>query len=333
MRPSCAGLSLLELVIALALGVFIITAATTVLFGAQRSLYAQSAMQELQQNAHLSFELLARDIRQINLNMPSRQQVNSRSLGSGIIFSQANLPQSITQNITALSTQQELNEAATVQKSDQLLIQYLPEYQPVDKATTGAKKDLRTTIAAGTKLHAGVDCEGRQIEFVAESVDASRVIVNRYYLAKDPQQSTTEAVSYSLYCESGWYRPGDRIINGLNGGGQQLVKAVEAFKIRFGVQAPDGQLAYMGVNQYKQLIANADVQQPYNIVSIEVGLLIRASSSMASSNPTKQVPTTYLLAGQQLRLDRTKLGQQNDLRHSISQVIALRNAQGAYSYE
>lgn len=324
MRASCAGLTLLELVVASALGMLVIAAAMTVLLGAQQNLRAQSSMGELQQNAHLNFELLARDIRQSNLNMSSIPSAQTSHKSTGIIFSQADLPQSITQNIATFATQQALTKAGTVENSDQLLIQYLPKYQSSQQNSAIAQQEP----VVSTRISAGLDCEGRLIEFIEDNRETRPVIVNRYYLAKDPQQSADQPIRYSLFCESGWYRVGDQVITGLNGGGQQLIKGVEAFKIRLGVQNAKGQLAYMGVTQYQQLMVNANLEQLHNIVSIEVGLLIRASMPLARSSNRKPIATIYQLAGQQLTLDQTGQGNKNYLRQSISQVIALRNAQG-----
>lgn len=329
---SSAGLTLVELMVALALGLLVISAATRVLIDAQRNLQRQTAMGELQQNAYLGFELLARDIRQINLNMPSQQRVNPQDLGSGIIFTQANLPKSMRQNVAALATQQDLSEAGTVQKSDQLLIQYIPEYQTARSRST-TPDQVAARVVTGTRQSAGVDCEGRQIEFVAQANDTPRTIVNRYFLAPDPQQTINPTVSYSLFCESGWYQENDRQITGLNGGGQQLIKAVDAFKIRLGVQDMAGQLAYMSINQYRQLMAKADLAVRYHVVSIEVALLLRAKLAVPANQKASQAKT-YLLAGQALQLKPVELNPQNKTSHHdrvyqrISQVIALRNAQG-----
>lgn len=332
MLRSSAGLTLVELMLALALGLLVMTAATRVLIDAQRHLQRQMVMGELQQNAYLGFELLAHDIRQINQNIPSQQRVNLQDLGSGIIFTQANLPKSMTQNMTAWMTQQDLSEAGTVQKSDQLLIQYIPEYQTV--GTQSASSNLATTKAViSAPQSTAVDCEGRQIEFAAQTNEMPRIIVNRYFLAPDPQQEINSRVSYSLFCESGWYQENDRQITGLNGGGQQLIKAVEAFKIRLGVQDVAGQLAYMSINQYRQLMAKADLAVRYHVVSIEVALLLRAHAAMPADQKAMPIKT-YLLAGQSLQLKQVESSPQNDrVYQRISRVIALRNAQGVQRNE
>lgn len=319
MWASSAGFSLLELIIALVLGLIVMLAAVTVLISAQRMLHSQYTLDEVQQHAYWGLAILTQDIRQSNFNMPSGGQINNQVNGSGIIFSQANLPESIQQNIKDLATQQAYSKAGTLEKSDQLLIQYRPFFQ--FRQSNQIKQNIKKSYIAG------VDCEGRQIEENAADVEKAKVIVNRYFVAPDPQQIPNEPTGYSLFCESGWYRPGDTSIHGLNGGGQQLIKRVDAFKLRLGVQAPDGRLAYMTVNQYQTLMAALVIdQQPfYQIISVELGFLIRASmpSTMKSQADGQK---RYMLLDQMVSLS-SQQQYPYYLRQVVSQVVALRNTQ------
>lgn len=321
MLNNTAGLSLLELMIALLLGLVVMSAAMTMLISAQRMLHVQYALDEVQQHANWGLAILTQELRQANFNMPSRGMINNKINGSGIVFSQVNLPKSIQQNIAALVTLQEHNEAGTEEKSDQLLIQYRPIY----------RSDLKNQIKQNptTNYIAGVDCEGRQIEGNRTEFGEERVIVNRYFVALDPQQISGEPTGYSLFCESGWYRPGDAVIGDLNGGGQQLLKRVDAFKIRLGVQAANGQLSYMTINQYNALMTASmvDPQQFYQVVSVELGLLLRVS--IPSTKLTQRsIPESYSLLDQTLHLKSTPQNSRYYLRHVVSQVVALRNVQG-----
>ena len=321
MVNNAAGYSLLELMIALLLGLVVMSAAITMLISAQRTLHAQYALDDVQQHANWGLAILTQELRRANFNMPSRGLINNKINGSGIIFSQANLPNSLQQNITALVTKQAHSEAGTVEKSDQLLIQYQPFYRSTVFDQT--KQDSTATNIVG------VDCEGQQIEESRTALEQGRIMVNRYFIAVDPQQTPGETTGYSLFCESGWYKPGDAVIQGLNGGGQQLLKRVEAFKVRLGVQAANGQLAYMTIDQYQSVMAASvvDPQQSYQVVSIEFALLLRAS--LPSTNlMAKTVPESHVLLGQTLHLKQTNQNSKKYLRHAVSQVVALRNAQG-----
>ena len=328
------GYSLVELMIAISLGLIVVAAAMAVLLSAQRLVSLQNAMDELQQNANLAVGLISFELRQSHLNMDTEQGINNKNHASGIIFSAANLPPSMASNASSyqgLWTQQDSGVAATVQKSDQLLVQYRPEYVlgPASATALGGRAEGMAQVYS-----AGFDCEGKKIEFAAHAsakgqASGQRIIVNRYYLKKDPQQIKGEPTGYSLFCERGDYAAGDRSISGLTrNGGQQIMKRVDAFKLRLGVRAPDGKLSYLSVDQYLALMPNS-VTQPalyYNIVSIELGLLVRSSTPLGADsilNPEQE----FQLLGNRLQLQSTAQSSKY-LRQKISQVVALRNALG-----
>ena len=81
-----SGFTLMELMIALALGLLIVAAGLAVFLSSQRSLGLQSGMSELQQNANFGMSLVTHDLRHTNLNTASSHRVNNYTNGSGIIF-------------------------------------------------------------------------------------------------------------------------------------------------------------------------------------------------------------------------------------------------------
>lgn len=331
MSNNQAGFTLVELMIALTLGLIIVAAGLAIFLSGNRILALQNAMDELQQNANLGLALIAADLRLSNLNTLSLQQVNNKNNGSGIIFNAQNLPPSIRDNTEALWTSQERTEAATELKSDQLLIQYKPVYSKGYKGEGSNRREI---------YKGGYNCEGEKIEFNIENQGdnqpfGQKTLVNRYYIKKDPQQVLGEPEAYSLFCQSGYYADGDTAINGLKAsGGQQIIKRVDSFKIRLGVKAPNGQLRYLSINQYlalmpESLTASEDF---YNVVSIELNLLVRAStplSKISLPNPNENIE----LAGTSLHLKDNQNTEKQYLRQRISQVIALRNTLGTDTYE
>ena len=166
-----SGFTLMELMIALALGLLIVAAGLAVFLSSQRSLGLQSGMSELQQNANFGMSLVTHDLRHTNLNTASSHRVNNYSNGSGIIFKKENLPTAL-QTISNLETEfvslQSKDDDNTTGKSDRLTIQYVPE---------------TTSI---------FNCEGTQVTNAS-----SKVIVQRYYLKAIPQQVTGEPTSYT----------------------------------------------------------------------------------------------------------------------------------------
>ena len=87
-----SGFTLIELMVALTLGLLIVAAGLAVFLSSSRSLGLQSGMSELQQNANFGLSLVTHDLRHTNLNTVSSQRVNNITNGSGVIFKKENLP-------------------------------------------------------------------------------------------------------------------------------------------------------------------------------------------------------------------------------------------------
>lgn len=318
-----SGFTLLELMIALALGLLIVAAGLAVFLGSSRSLNLQSGQSELQQNANFGLSLVMYDLRHTNLNTVSSQKVNNYTLGSGIVFKKENLPAAL-RTITGLETElvslQSKDADNTSGTSDRLTIQYVPETNTI------------------------FNCEGAQVLNAS-----SRMIVQRYYIAASPQQVTGEPVSYSLYCDAGEYSTsGSPIaITGLGAHGsnnaQQIMQRVDAFKLRLGVKNPAGQLRYMTINQFNTamdaLLAATACTTPsaatctntfLQVVSIEVGILSRSTGTIGA-DASLNTQTTFEVAGSPVTLTGDVAVNKRYLRQAVNQVVAIRNTLGASS--
>ena len=91
-KSSQQGLTLLELMVALVLGLLIVAAGLAVFLNAQRAMGFQTSMGDIQQNANFGLSMLTQDLRHANLNTPSAQRVNNKLVGSGIAFDGVNFP-------------------------------------------------------------------------------------------------------------------------------------------------------------------------------------------------------------------------------------------------
>lgn len=302
------GYTLVELMIALTLGLLVVAAGLGVLLGGHRVLALQAAMDELQENANLGLGLIALDLRQINLNTTSPQQINPLNVGSGIIFNAQNLPPQLTQLPEKIWTAQDSIDTATDLLSDQLLIQYVPQRHLVGQSI--------------------FNCEGEKLDLSLAQSAKVLTLVNRYYLRKDPQQDPDEATGYALYCDSGYYREGDQRITGLSAqGGTQLMKRVEALKLKLAVQNAAGQIAYLSVKDYLAISTGSEAQ-PYNVIGVEIGLLVRASTRLGQAQKLN-LPQHFELLGQDIKMKASSSRQGSlYLRQSMSQMVAIRNALG-----
>lgn len=297
------GLTLLELMVAIVLGLLIVAASLAIFLSAQRSSNLQSSLDALQQNANFGLSMLAFDLRHTNLNTESAQKVNNKVVGSGIILGLANLPSTLSGTDIKYLTASSIHEdAAGEEKSDQITIQFVPELST----------DPR------------YDCEGAKML-------PNRTYVYSYYLEKlpDSQQIPGALDRFGLYCDSGYYTSSMNQIDGLGDNGQVVIQNADAFKIRLLVRDKDQNLAYTTLNNYlTTMMGNTVAVANYKyILGVEIGVLITSSHSIAS-DAQLNTTDTYQVAGQIVKL---KANAQNSkyLRQPVTQFVALRNTLGA----
>ncbi len=321
-----SGFTLIELMVALTLGLLIVAAGLAVFLSSSRSLGLQSGMSELQQNANFGLSLVAHDLRHTNLNTVSSQRVNNITNGSGIIFKKENLPaalQTSTNLETELVSLQNKDTDNSTGKSDRLTIQYTPETESI------------------------INCEGATIG-TAVAPASNLVIVQRYYLAASPQQITGEPTAYSLYCDAGSYpKSTATAISGLGVHGsnnaQQMMQRVDAFKVRLGVKNPSGQFRYMTLNEYitamdtirnacaTPIVEDTCAKTYLQVTSMEVGILSRSTGTIGA-DASLNTQTTFNLAGADVTLDDSSgkdVINKKYLRQAVNQVVAIRNTLGA----
>ena len=300
-KSSQLGLTLLELMVALVLGLLIVAAGLAVFLNAQRAMGFQTSMGDIQQNANFGLSMLTQDLRHANLNTPSAQRVNNKFVGSGIVFVNANLPAGVRTNTANRLTAQGISEDATqAEASDQITMQFMPDVRGDDQ----------------------FDCEGN-------AMVAGRTYVYRYYLDRLPNNQQIEGSldRFGLYCDAGYYVSNSMV--GLGENGQLIIQNVDAFKVRLLVKNPDGNLRYTTINDYRNTLMPASVvdeKQYVNVAGVELGLLVTSAQSIGA-DASLNTRTEYMIAGQEVELqDNTNNGKY--LRQAITQFVGLRNTLG-----
>ncbi|QYA54922.1 PilW family protein [Acinetobacter johnsonii] len=301
-KSSQLGLTLLELMVALVLGLLIVAAGLAVFLNAQRSMGFQTSMGDIQQNANFGLSMLTQDLRHANLNTPSAQRVNNKLVGSGIVFVGDNLPENARDDTEDLLTAQGVSvDASKEDDSDQITMQFMPDIRGDDQ----------------------FDCEGT-------AMVAGRTYVYRYYLDRlpDNQQIEGSLDRFGLYCDAGYYVSNSMV--GLGENGQLIIQNVDAFKVRLLVKNPDGNLRYTTINDYRNTLMPASVvdEKLYvNVAGVELGLLVTSAQSIGA-DASLNTRTEYMIAGQEVELqDNTNNGKY--LRQAITQMVGLRNTLGA----
>ena len=348
------GFTLLELMIALALGLVIVAAAVTLFITGQRSYTVQQGMSENQNNANFGLNLITRDVRHANLD-GARTGLTDRSISGGIVLSSkanpyidtanknaeiANLPVSITaanaplallsrsNGQTASTTNNQWSGISNVTlatggdslQSDQLVIQYLP---------------LEEMIGS-------FDCEGREI------TSRDEYVIQRYFLRKDTNAASTEPNEpLALACDAGRYTiPTPEIkattttvgkpatpteFKNYGDAGQIIMQRVDHFRVLFGVvddlTAPSTPTyQYVDVKKYFELPQTEEKPRP-KIFAIQLGVLSRSTQSVGDDGMIK-TDQKFQILDQEVKIKTTTGTPPKYVRQVVTQTIALRNASG-----
>lgn len=278
------GFTLIELMIAMTLGLLIVAAALGVFLSGQRSLATQTGMDDLQQNSIFGLSQLTHELRHTNLNTSiTSQAITKVSVGAGVVFSSDNFAdtdtkfKSINNNqVTRIETTP--NPIFTNIRNDQLTIQFKPHQDDLLRSCTGE-------------------------ELVANELNAQRYFVQA--------MTNTNPVRYGLYCDA------QNLDENFGDNIQLLIPDVEAFKVRFNTK--------QGNNfRYKNIASLDDADE---IISIEVGVIMRSTHNLGSAGEFVNNNATYTIAGTQATLNNTG-NQPRHLREAFSQVVAIRNSSG-----
>lgn len=292
------GFTLIELMIAMTLGLLIVAAALGVFLSGQRSLATQTGMDDLQQNSIFGLSQLTHELRHTNLNTSrsTNQAVTKTGEGSGVIFSDDNRRKDISSNISAdnfanaiddrflTRTETGRNPIFTNISNDQLTIQFKPH-----------EADLLTS------------CTGR-------SLDRDEFNAQRYFVQAMP--NTSNPVRYGLYCDA------NNSEETFGSGERLLIPDVEAFKVRFNTKQGND-FKYMNIGEILSSTNNDE------IISIEIGLVMRSTHNLGSAGEFVNNNATYTIAGTRATLDPNSTSNQpRHLREAFSQVVAIRNSSG-----
>lgn len=342
------GLSLLELMIALALGLILVAVAIQMFISSQSNLSLQRGLGDLQDNGLFGIDFVAKDLRKVNLGA-ALPVLDSKIAQGGVILSTSNITGTSptgtgTINLSGLQ-QNEMSGTALLpgtsnfvgQKSDQLTIQYKAVQNVYDDATF-LRKVNNGLNTAEQEIVVGYDCEGGKI--LLRDVANQVYIVQRYFVKPVTDVTTPDGQTdpnLALYCDAGRYelgavedayaatQPENRRVDviGLNKNNQIILRRVDHFRVLLGVAegnyTESSKFRYMTLSDYKALTTNLP-----QIRSVKLGLVIRSQDA---------VPSSVIKADQSfniLDLNALKLvgSQDNYLRQVLTQTIALRNALG-----
>lgn len=301
-----SGFTLVELLVALLLGLLVVAAAVMLFLTGLRSGSMQQGISDLQDNANFGLNYITQDIRLANLNNVEAR-MDDRLLLGGIVLSANNYPERMrpvpdpaTPTVTPPMSQTLLSTSGgglsnVGNGSDQLVIQYQP-------------------MRIGD-----FDCEGREI------TDDNMMVVQRYFLRVDANAGAGEANPLALACDAGRYSVNSNTLENFGDNGEIIMKRVDHFRVLLNVVNAAGQHRYIGITQYMAL-----TDKP-RIVGVSLGALTRSSQNVGTDVSIAQ-------NNQFTVLDQTVVIQDDGdptgyIRRVVTQDVALRNALGTRAEE
>ena len=289
------GFTLIELMIAITLGLLISAAALMIFLSSQRSLAIQNGLSDIQQNAIFGLRTLTYDLRHTNLDTNAKGRISKTELGSGIVFDPTQVA-SIVLTPNQVTTANKDTGIMTV-NNDQLTIQF--------KARTGNM----------------TDCEGTQ-------VPADTVVVQRYYVAALPNNQQPSAITndnrrYGLFCDAAWGAG-----SAMGAGETVAIADVDSFKISLVTRNLNSTVGNRKDDNLRYQTLASYINNPMGdlVASIEIGVVLRSSGSVHSDKNIEANPT-FKIAGQDVKLANPPTTA-NYLRVPLTQVVAIRNSQG-----
>ena len=313
------GFTLVELLIAMALGLIIAASATMLFLTGLKSQALQTGQSGLQDDANFGLNFILKDVRLSNLNTV-QSGINDITAYGGMVFTSSdkvgfnnsNLPMIVDENLLSRSEVQNTSNAHS-DGSDQLTIQFLPQYIWDDK---------KTATTADDRWYGGFDCEGTALEFTRDQ--GRQMVVQRYFLALDENVGNTEPNQpLALYCDAGYYAlEGDPTsITNFGEDPQIVLKRVDHFRVLYSIQNGSNH-RYVDANTYLQL----DLPRP-RILSVQLGILMRSLQSVGRDN-TFSDEQVFQVLDQALQITEPDENAPKYVRQVVTQTIALRNTFG-----
>ena len=313
------GITLVELMIALVIGLIVIGAALQLFLTGSINYSLQKNLGELQDNGNFGLNFIIKDIKLANLDA-DLYVINDRNKYSGIVLTilksyasltheeaqvhSSNLPLNLTDSTVNIAnlTLAKVGPSNVDQASDQLVIQY-KAFDPN-----------------------GFDCEGNA--FTQEEINQGTFVVQRYYLRPDGKTS-----DLALVCDAGRYKTmveTAELPTGISGLGQRsqiIMRRVDYFHVLLGVkQNNTEEFSYMTIDQYmgvnNQLTKNGSPRP--RIMSVQLGALVRGYDSIAGNDT---LPTAFKVLNNDVTLTDSS-AKEKYAREVVSQTIALRNGYG-----
>ena len=290
-----SGFTLIELMIALVLGLLISAAVIQVYLISTRTVTVQQSASEVQDSTIFTMQALEENIRLANLGNEITS-ITSATPHGGVVLTGSNINNSSYTNTgdftvsagqtVVKGTNSWSGASNTNIASDQLTIQY--------KNVTG---------------HDMYDCEGTTI-----TAGSSDWIIERYFIRETATNQTATVKELGLACDAGRVTEAG-VVSSFGGLGEIIIPAVDQFKVLIGATTDLSNLAYLPAKTYLSL-----TDKPA-ITTIKLGVIIRSNTPLLESTDSDSF--TLLDTTNTLKTDTTR---KKYYRRAYETTVLLRNA-------
>lgn len=295
MMNSQKGFTLIELIVALAIGLIVSAAALQLFTGGLITTKMQEASAELQDSGVFGVDYIARDIRLANFGNVNNPVLDTTTPNGGIIFTSGD-PASGKANLQLKDVSAEL-----LTKSE-------------GSSETSASSDQLTIMFQAPNNM--MNCEGRQVQ-------ANEYVIQRYFLRTDNN-------NLALACDAN--TPGSMApsIAGLNdkNNGEVIMPRVDLVRFYIGAKVGNN-FSYYTIEQFKKAVNGATSPNVPRVVSIRMMVLVRSKDPITNKNIDPSKESFNFPDGVVTLKDKST----KYLRRLYTTNIALRNGLGEKIYE
>lgn len=315
-----SGFTLIELMIAITLGLILVAVAIQLLISGQVNYRIQTSASSLQDSGVFGVSYVTKNIRLANHG--NAGVMNDESLYGGIVLSNQT---SGSATPLADGNLKDLKVGTAVLTGTNLI----SANQNNDSAFNSYDKSDQLVIIYQAPMNT-FTCDGKKIkgpEKTNISYAKGWYVIERYYIKKDAIKNEA-----NLNCSSAMFIATDETVpqtygsttisavntlttNYASNAGEMIARNVEYMRVQLIVRYGDGSTRTLGINDYNAIPISATVKHRPAIIGINLGWLVRSSEKVSMSNKK-----SFLI------LDKT-ITVPNDryMRHIYTTTIALRN--------
>lgn len=324
---SQSGFTLIELMVALVLGLIIIGAALQLFMGGILSSRLQKANAEIQDSGVFGLDYVVKDIRFANQDNLANLKLNDETPYGGIILTSTTATNTTKANFIPKVSATAYVDSALLSRGQGDTVSTTANYWKgltrvtLNGITDPVSDQLTIQFVAPENM---ANCEGA-------NVLAGDLVVQRYFLRPDSNGATTD---YALACDANipsataaTATSTPTIVSGLGDAGQIVIPRVDHFHVLIGARNAAGNFAYYTIPQYRTAADDARASTPAidppRILSIQLSILVRSANN-AQNNAIDPTQSFVMLDQVATPLDSTTRYQ----RRVYGTTVALRNAMG-----